>query len=79
LHLSKIILNGTLNHPISNSKNVIIDYEFKHKKENINGLQLADLIAYPIAKFMLNQSIHNPAFDIISNKIFLSTSKILIT
>jgi len=28
---------------------------------------------------MLNQSIHNPAFDIISNKIFLSTSKILIT
>ncbi len=79
LHLSKIILNGTLNHPIFISKNIIIDYEFKHKKENINGLQLADLIAYPIAKFMLNQSIHNPAFDIISNKIFLSTSKILIT
>ena len=39
LHISKIVLNRTINHPISISKNVIIDYEFKHKKENINGLQ----------------------------------------
>jgi len=78
LHLSKIVLNGTLNHPNSISKNVLIDYEFKHKKENIIGLQIADLIAYPIAKFMLNQSINNPAFDIISNKIHLAISNILI-
>jgi len=26
---------------------------FKDKKENINGLQLADLVAYPLARYVM--------------------------
>jgi hypothetical protein len=77
-HISEIIVNGTQKNPASSLKNIRINFEFKDKKDNINGLQIADLIAYPIAKYILNQSIKNPAFDIISKKIYQGISKILI-
>lgn len=64
--------------PTSSLKNIRINFEFKDKKDNMKGLQIADLIAYPIAKYILNQSIKNPAFDIISKKIYQGISKILI-
>lgn len=41
---------------------------FVTKKENENGHQLADLIAYPVARFALNQEAVNPAFDVIKSK-----------
>ncbi len=39
------------------------------KKENINGLQLADLIAYPIARYIIEPERANPSFEIFKNKI----------
>lgn len=43
---------------------------FKSKRENINGLQLADLIAYPIARHVLEPNRINPSFEIFKEKIY---------
>lgn len=47
------------------------------KKENIIGLQIADLIAYPIARKVLNPDIPNPAFEIIKPNIYFSHGAVL--
>ena len=51
---------------------------FNHKKEGLVGLQIADLTAYPIAKYLLNVQALNPAFDIIAKKILQLLKKILL-
>ena len=43
---------------------------FKEKKEDINGLQIADLFAYPIARFIIDPLRANPAFEILRHKIY---------
>ncbi len=45
-------------------------FQFVDKKQNINGLQLADLIAYPIARFVIEPERANPAFDLLEPKIY---------
>ena len=47
-----------------------LSFTFRNKKENINGLQLADLVAYPIARSIIEPNRANPAFDVLENKIF---------
>lgn len=41
---------------------------FVDKKANSIGLQIADLVAYPIGKFVVNYQQENLAFDIFKNK-----------
>lgn len=57
----------------------LIDYAlkitFKSKRENINGLQLADLIAYPIARYVIEPNRANPAFYLIEQKIYFKGGK----
>jgi hypothetical protein len=48
---------------------------FKNKKENINGLQLADLIAYPIARYVLEPERINPAFDVFKERFYSNGGK----
>lgn len=48
---------------------------FRSKKKNINGLQLADLIAYPIARFIIDPKRANPAFDILNQKFYMKNGK----
>ena len=45
------------------------ELDVKLKKDNICGLQLADLCAYPIARYVLNNNEPNPAYDVIKDKI----------
>lgn len=45
--------------------------EFKVKRDDICGLQLADLIAYPIARYVLDPERANPAFEVLSPKIYV--------
>lgn len=45
-------------------------FTFCYKKDNIIGLQLADLIAYPITRHVLNPEVPNPAYDIVCDKIY---------
>lgn len=77
-HLNKIMANGTNKISRSLIQKFEIEYSFKSKKEKNNGLQLADLIAYPIAKYALNNERENLAFEIIEEKIHQSLSKILL-
>ena len=44
-------------------------FDFVAKRDNINGLQLADLCAYPLARHCLNSKVPNLSFDIIQPKI----------
>ena len=39
--------------------------EFADKKQNLPGLQIADLAAYPIARHVIDKNAANPAFDVI--------------
>ncbi len=45
------------------------ELEVRLKKDNDCGLQLADLCAYPIARFFMNNNEPNPAYDVIKDKI----------
>tara|TARA_R110002020_G_scaffold400024_1_gene610100 strand:- start:454 stop:1188 length:735 start_codon:yes stop_codon:yes gene_type:complete len=49
---------------------------FKSKKENINGLQLADLAAYPSARHVIEPNRANPAFDLIYPKFYRQHGKV---
>lgn len=49
---------------------------FKAKKENINGLQLADLVAYPIANHIKDPNRVNLAYDIFKEKFYTSKGKL---
>jgi hypothetical protein len=44
--------------------------EFRRKSANINGLQLADICAYPIARKRLSPESQHPIYDIIEQKFY---------
>ncbi len=48
---------------------------FEKKSKNINGMQVADLFAYPIARYILEPNRANPAFDILKSKIYSKSEK----
>jgi len=69
-HFQKIKHRGSaLIEPLIFSKH-IKNISFKFKKEDINGLQLADLAAYPIARYVIDTARANPAFEILKDKIY---------
>ncbi len=47
-------------------------FGFSDKKDNEFGLQIADLIAYPIARHVLSPEKSNPAFNVIKPNIYTS-------
>ncbi|MFH1656449.1 MAG: DUF3800 domain-containing protein [Candidatus Nealsonbacteria bacterium] len=51
-------------------KNRISDFKFFFKKDNIIGLQIADLCAYPLARHVLNSKEPYIPFQIIKNKLY---------
>ena len=46
----------------------LVDLSFNQKSQNIIGMQIADLVAYPIGKWVLDNSKENKAFEIIEKK-----------
>ena len=52
-------------------------FGFSEKRENVFGLQVADLIAYPISRHVLAPEKPNPAFDVIAPNIYASGGKLL--
>lgn len=57
-------------------KNYNIDIDFRSKKDNINGMQLADLVAYPIARHIMDEKRASPAFELIKPKIYQKNGKV---
>lgn len=52
-------------------------FVFSYKKDNVIGLQLADLVAYPISRYVLEPKAPNPAYDIICDKIYTYKGAVL--
>lgn len=50
-------------------------FDFVPKKANQIGLQLADLIAYPITRHILEPELLNPAFNVLEHNIYESGGK----
>lgn len=45
-------------------------FEFKYKRDNIIGLQIADLIAYPVTQHILHPERPNRSYDAVKHNIF---------
>ena len=48
-----------------------IQLEFRRKEINITGVQMADLVAYPIARYVLNPDQANPAYEVVKKNLFV--------
>ena len=52
-----------------------VEVEFVSKNSDVNGLQLSDLIAYPVARHVLDPERANPAFDVLAGKFYAKGEK----
>lgn len=55
--------------PIAEIQNKLQDLSFNQKTQNIAGMQIADLIAYPIGRLVLDNTKENKPFEIIEQKL----------
>lgn len=75
-HFQKIKARGTSYVSSQRLKDLGLQIHFREKKENINGLQLSDLVAYPIITHVMNPQRANPAYDLISPFIYQKNGKL---
>lgn len=75
-HFQRLLSRGTGYVAHSRLKAYDMTIDFCDKKENINGLQLADLVAYPIARYVMEPNRANPAFDVVRPKIYAKNGKL---
>lgn len=74
-HFQRLIARGSSYVNAQRLKDYDLKITFIGKKENINGLQLADLIAYPIARYVIDPKRANPAFEQVQLKIYSKHGK----
>jgi len=74
-HIETIRSKGTYYVDGNRFQNLGSKPHFFSKKENISGLQIADLLAYPIARYVINKAGVNLAFDLIKNKIYTKNGR----
>mgnify|MGYP001585886212 CR=1 FL=1 len=69
-HFNSILDRGTLYISRDRLRKRISDFGFYEKRENIIGLQIADLSAYPLARHLLNPEEPYKPFDILEKKLY---------
>jgi len=69
-YYNQVLDRGTYLVEPSRIKACFKNFEFKAKRDNIIGLQIADLAAYPITRYVLDKQSINYAFDILKSKIY---------
>lgn len=74
-HFQRLLARGTGYGDAARLKAYRLSITFKSKRENINGLQLADLAAYPIARYVIDPERANPSFDMVNEKIYTKAGK----
>lgn len=74
-HFQRLLSRGTSYVDAKRLKAYNINIEFIDKKKNINGLQLADLVAYPIARYVMEPNRANPAYDVFKTKFYTKNGK----
>lgn len=68
---------GTENVDASRFREIQIELIFRPKSMNIIGTQLADLIAYPIARYVLSPGDQSQAFDNFKGKFYSKNERAL--
>ena len=74
---NQLLVKGTYWVTSERMQSRMADLEFRWKTENIAGLQIADLIAYPITRHALNPNAVNPSLDVVSANIFREGEKLM--
>ncbi len=74
-HFNRLLSWGTGYVSANRLKNYKMKITFEYKDKNINGLQLSDLVAYPIARHIISPKRVNPAFDQFSDKFYKKNGK----
>ena len=74
-YYNEVLDRGTYFVSSNRIKKYFRGFEFKAKKDNIIGLQLADLVAYPVTRHVLDSNASNAAFDLIEPKIYTQKGK----
>ena len=69
-HFQRLLARGTGYVKPDRLSKINTKIYFRDKKKNINGLQLADLVAYPCARYVIDPKRANPAFDVLAPKIY---------
>ena len=66
----KIMTSGTSYRPADQFKKLDCPLVFRSKRDNIAGIQIADLCAYPCARHALKPDTQNRAYEIIKDHIY---------
>ncbi len=73
---SDVISKGTKFIKVEEFKKLGLNLVFQPKNVNIIGNQMADLAAYPTARYVMNPSADNPAFEVIEPKFHKTSYRI---
>lgn len=74
-HLNKLNQVGTFYVDSQRIKKYSIKYSFLDKRQNNNGLQISDLLAYPIAKKIIFPEGVNVSYELIKDKFYTKNGK----
>ena len=74
-HLHKLNQIGTYYVDSERMKKYAIKHKFLNKNENNNGLQVSDLLAYPIARKIINPEGVNVSYELIKDKFYTKNGK----
>ena len=74
-YYNEVLDRGTYFVKPARIKNYFKSFEFQGKQDNIIGLQIADLAAYPITRHVLDEHSVNYTFDILKPKIYTQRGK----
>lgn len=66
----QLMTNGTYYNGAARFRKLNCPISFRGKQDNICGIQLADLCAYPIARHVLKPAENNRAFEVVSEHIY---------
>ena len=75
-YYNKVLGRGTYWVNSVRIKNYFKEFEMRRKAENLVGLQLADLVAYPITRYVLDENAVNLAYDVIKENIYQMEGKL---
>lgn len=75
-YYNKVSDRGTYWVTSARIRNYFKEFEMRRKSENLIGLQIADLIAYPITRHVLDENAVNLAYDVIKDNIYQKDGKL---
>jgi hypothetical protein len=72
----EVVTKGTGWNNAERFRAIEFDLRFVEKKMNLIGTQMADLAAYPIARYTLSKETLNRAFDVIESKFYIGRGRV---